>query len=83
MPAAVLARTLAVAGTINIKSARLARAICSTLYCCTLAHMSQDTGCPLISRKVSSVTNSVASRVIITWISAPALRRRLTTSTAL
>ncbi len=82
-PSAAFARMFAVAGATSTRSAQSASAICATFQCCTGAHISTVTGLPLISRKVSSVTNSVASFVMTTRTSAPALRRRLTTSTAL
>ena len=55
-PTAAFARKLAVAGATSKRSARFASAMCSTLCVGTLSHMLVTTACPLISRKVSSVT---------------------------
>ena len=66
MPAAALAMMFAVAGAMSTRSAKRARAMCSTFQCAGSSHMSSDTGCPVISRKVSGVTKWAASFVMTT-----------------
>ncbi len=82
-PQAIFAKILAVAGATTKASAQLAKAICSTLNSWLPLHMLVATALPLISLKVSGVTNCCACSVITTRTSQPCLRKRLTRSTAL
>ena len=74
---------LAVAGAIKIKSALLAKAMCSTFQFVTFSHMLTTTGLQLNSLSVKGVMKLVAASVIMTLTLALLLRSLLTISAAL
>ncbi len=83
MPLATLPMMSAVAGAMMKRSARLAKAMCSTSHLLIFANISTVTSLPESSPKVMGVTNFAALAVMMQCTSAPFWRSWLTRPAAL